>query len=41
MCDAFDIGRQYGKREDVLARLEEEIAALTHQLARDASRSTP
>lgn len=36
MREAFEIGRQYGKGEDVLARLDEEIAEATDQLARVA-----
>jgi hypothetical protein len=36
MRDAFEIGRQYGKGEDVLARLDEEIDEATRRLARAA-----
>lgn len=36
MRNAFEIGREYGKQEGVLQRLDDEIAAATGELARTA-----
>jgi hypothetical protein len=42
MEDAFQIGRQYGRNEDALARLDLQIARVTDRLASAAWRgSTP